>query len=422
MERAAWTTRTNTAHTDRPDLCKSKHCGMFHLFSHCWHWIQIRQEPIRPVTIIFLGLDNAGKSSIIRVIRRVPPCQVLSSAHVDPFRTEIRLDRFDLTLLEMPGGQKNRASWRLYYTQAHALVFVVDASDPGRMKEVACVLASVLRHPCVAGKPLLILANKQDKSSSLLTSEIIELLSLETLVNENKTHCRIEPCSAGAEFSSQHDWGVLKALRWVLRSVMLSYPMLAARVLQESSEERIFRIPSVRGPLRTQDGRMLTDSISDLVEYKSFPVGKKRPLKPIQNILTQTGQNLGKVKKRKRKVRVKETNLMKEDEDDNEMEGRKLSVEQKLSPFTRAQKYQGKGHGTVILPQDEQKEQATGTRKRKKKKKGIPKNQIISQDGATGDMSNTFDLYRRAMQALKLKQEQQRSRSVHKSQGVNPIH
>ncbi|OCT67285.1 ADP-ribosylation factor-like protein 13B [Xenopus laevis] len=421
MERAAWTTtRTKAAQSDGTDHCISRHCRMFHLFTHCWHWVQIRQEPIRQVTILFLGLDNAGKSSVIKVIRRVPPCQVLSSSHFEPFRTEIRLDRFDLTLLEIPGGPKNRASWRLSYSQAHALVFVVDAGDPGRMKEVACVLANVLRHPCVAGKPLLILANKQDKSSSLLTSEIIELLSLETLVNENKTLCRIEPCSSGAEFSSQHDWAILKGLRWVLRSVTLSYPMLAARVQQESFEERNIKIPSLRGPQRTPDGRMLTDSISDLVEYKSFPGGKKRPLKPIQNILSQTGQNLRKVKKSKRKVQVKETNAIKKD--DQKMEERKPSVEQKLSPSARVQKYQGMGHSTVILPQDEKGDQATGTRKRKKKKKAIPNNQIISQDGVTGDMSNTFDLYRKAMQALKLKQEQQRARSVNNRRGDNAVH
>ncbi|KAG8447718.1 hypothetical protein GDO86_015003 [Hymenochirus boettgeri] len=400
---------------------------MFHLFSNCWHWIQVKQKPIRKVTILFLGLDNAGKSSVIKVIKRVPPCQVLSSSHIDPHRTEICLDRFELTLLEIPGGQKSSASWRLFYSQAHALVFIVDASDPARMKEVACLLSSVLRHPLVAGKPFLIFANKQDKSSALLSSEIIELLSLESLVNENKTLCRIEPCTAGADFSSQHDWTILKGLRWVLKCVTLSYNVLNARVLQESFEKRQGSFPSLRAPPRTQDGRMVLEynmsheNLTDLVEYK-FAGGKKKPLKPIQNLLNQTGQNLRCVKKRRRKVRVKENNLINENEHDKQNERKKLNVEQKPSPSCAIKHSHRLAHKTVVLPEEEQNNQSTGPRK-KKKKKIIPKNQIKSQviGGSSEDMSNTFDLYRRAMQALKLKQEQQRVQFVHDKQGVKIV-
>lgn len=77
------------------------------------------------------------------------------SSSSDPFRTELRFDQFELTLLELPSGQKMRANWKLYYAHAHALVFVVDASDHGRIQEVAGVLSSVLKHARVAGKPLL---------------------------------------------------------------------------------------------------------------------------------------------------------------------------------------------------------------------------------------------------------------------------
>ncbi|KAM8952847.1 ADP-ribosylation factor-like protein 13A [Pelodytes ibericus] len=399
---------------------------MFHLLSHCWRWVQIRQEPIRRVTILFLGLENAGKSSVIRVIQRVPPCHVSSTSSTDPLRVELRLDRFDLTLLELPGGQKGRVTWRLHYSQAHALVFVVDASDAGRMQEVENVLASVIRHPRMAGKPLLILANKQDKVCSLLPGEIIELLSLEPLVNENKTVCRIEPCSAATDYCSEHDWVILKGLRWVLRSVTLSYPTLSSRVLQDITEQR--EAQRLRAPGRTPGDRTLPgwevphDGITDLVEYKPFPGGKKRPMKPIQNILAQTGHTLQTVKKRKRKVRVKESSAsqaVKENEEDHEEEVKKSGSGPKTCPSIAAQHTHRMGHRAVIQPESQRASESTGTRKKKKRKKVIPKNQIKSQEveANTGDMSNTFDLYRRAMQALKQKQEQQRERSGRGKQG-----
>ncbi|XP_053547085.1 ADP-ribosylation factor-like protein 13A [Bombina bombina] len=394
---------------------------MFHFLSHCWRWVQIKQEPIRRVTILVLGLENSGKSSIIRVIRRVPPCHV-SSSPTDPHRTDLRLDHFDLTLLELPGGLKGRTSWRFHYPYAHALMFVVDASDPGRMQEVACVLASVLRHPRVSGKPLLILANKQDKSCAILPSEVIELLSLETLVNESQTHCRIEPCSAGTNFHSHHDWAILKGLRWILKSVSLSYPILSARVLQESAELK----DSLKASRRTQVDRALPgwevprDNITDLVQFKSFPGEKKRPLKPIQNILSQTGHSMNNVKKRRRKVRVKETGQLQElkEGEDN----KKWKSEPKGSPSSKAQQTHVIGHRALIQPEEQPSDQTAGLKKKKKKRKLIQKNQIKSQEieANTRDTGNTFDLYRKAMQALKLKQEQQRARSEHGTQENNP--
>ncbi|XP_053330171.1 ADP-ribosylation factor-like protein 13A [Spea bombifrons] len=419
MERAVSTTGTNSLYTYRKNPSFSRYRAMFHLLSHCWRWVKINQEPIRQVTILFLGLENTGKSSVIRVIQRVPPCRVSSSSSTNPLRTELRLDRFNLTLLELPGGPKTRAYWRLHYSQAHALVFVVDSSDTVHMREVESVLASVLRHPQVAGKPLLILANKQDKPSSLVPSEIIELLSLEPLVNENKTLCRIEPCSAAADFCSEHDWAILKGLRWVLRSVALSYPILSLRVQQDCAEQQDSLHLRVSG--RTQDNRVLSywdvphDNIKDLVEYKEFPGGKKRPLKPIQNILTQTGNNLRTLKKKKR-VRAKEPTMpqiAKNNEDEMDEED-KWAVGQKLSPSGAAQNTHLMGHRTVIQPETQHSNRPTGSRKRKKKRKAILKNQIKSQEIGTssGDMSNTFDLYRRAMQALKQKQEQQREKTI----------
>ncbi|XP_026704652.1 ADP-ribosylation factor-like protein 13A isoform X2 [Athene cunicularia] len=55
---------------ERPSL-RAGLPSMFHLFSHCWSWLQAIQEPIRKVTLLVLGLDNAGKTSVIMDIERV---------------------------------------------------------------------------------------------------------------------------------------------------------------------------------------------------------------------------------------------------------------------------------------------------------------------------------------------------------------
>ncbi|NWZ19622.1 AR13A protein, partial [Asarcornis scutulata] len=184
---------------------------MFHLFSHCWSWLQAIQEPIRKVTLLVVGLDNAGKSSVIMDIGRALACEVLPTTQ--PGQICLRVDRFEVTLVDLPGGQRFRSAWRSHYSTAHGLLFVLDSSDLARMEEARKALSRVLSHPDVSGKPLLLLANKQDVAAALLPCELIERLALERLVNENRSPCRIEPCAAAGPARS-----TLQGLRWLLRA------------------------------------------------------------------------------------------------------------------------------------------------------------------------------------------------------------
>ncbi|NXN68782.1 AR13A protein, partial [Himantopus himantopus] len=189
---------------------------MFHLFSHCWSWLQAIQEPIRKVTLLVVGLDNAGKTSVIMDIERALAGEVLPTAQ--PGQTRLRVDRFEVTLVDLPGGQRSRSAWRSHYSSAHGLLFVLDSSDLARMEEVRKVLSRVLSHPDISGKPILLLANKQDAAAALLPCELIERLSLERLVNENRSPCRIEPCAAKRVPPVGPARATLQGLRWLLRA------------------------------------------------------------------------------------------------------------------------------------------------------------------------------------------------------------
>lgn len=106
------------------------------------------------------------------------------------------------------------------------------------------------------------LANKQDKMNALLGNELIEILSLEKLVNESRSLCHIvsiligninilgdigmepkkmdffyipsqEPCSALMDLRRWPDRRTQRGLRWLLRAVYMDYPELCARVAQD---------------------------------------------------------------------------------------------------------------------------------------------------------------------------------------------
>ncbi|NWI64205.1 AR13B protein, partial [Todus mexicanus] len=108
----------------------------------------------RKVTLLVMGLDNAGKTSIIMDIEKALAGEVLPVPQ--PGQTCLRVDRFEVTLVELPGAQRSRAAWRSRYGEAHGLLFVLDSSDTARMDEVRKVLSRVLSHPDISGKPILL--------------------------------------------------------------------------------------------------------------------------------------------------------------------------------------------------------------------------------------------------------------------------
>ncbi|NWR01405.1 AR13A protein, partial [Paradoxornis webbianus] len=143
----------------------------------------------RKVTLLVMGLDNAGKTSVIADIERALAGKVLPDAQ--PGQTCLRVDRFEMTLVELPRGQCSHSAWRSHYSEVHGLLFILDSGDLARIEEACKVLSHVLSHPDVSGKPLLLLANKQDAAAALLSCELIERLCLERLVNENRSPCCI---------------------------------------------------------------------------------------------------------------------------------------------------------------------------------------------------------------------------------------
>ena len=59
--------------------------------------------------------------------------------------------------------QNLRGIWEKYYPDAHAVLFLVDSNDIGRMDDARRCLHSVARNKDLDGAPLLVAVNKQDK-------------------------------------------------------------------------------------------------------------------------------------------------------------------------------------------------------------------------------------------------------------------
>lgn len=125
--------------------------------------------------VLVLGLDGAGKSSIIHAISTNTTRSTSAPTH--GFNTaQILSRRLRIELLEVGGSQNLRTYWNQYLKKAHIMVFVVDSTDDIRLQLARHELHRLLEE--APQLPLLVLANKQDCKSALTISDISSELSL----------------------------------------------------------------------------------------------------------------------------------------------------------------------------------------------------------------------------------------------------
>jgi len=117
--------------------------------------------------ILVLGLDYAGKSSIIKNIQNLPTDSVFPTAgwcrETTVYRGCIRLSFY-----EWSGESSLRSSWR--YEGEKALIYVIDIShnefnDINRIEESCNALDKFLERSKISNIPVLIYANKVDYGS-----------------------------------------------------------------------------------------------------------------------------------------------------------------------------------------------------------------------------------------------------------------
>ncbi|XP_076851225.1 ADP-ribosylation factor-like protein 13A [Brachyhypopomus gauderio] len=424
---------------------------MFSLMSNCCSWVSRVQRPVRKVTVLVVGLDKAGKSLYVRGMSRAPLGDMGPTRGC--VRNELKVENVVVNLLDVGGGPEARASWREYYTEAHGFIFVVDSSDRQRMKEVKDLLRDMLRHPSVAGKPLLVLANKQDKMNALLGSELIEVLSLEKLVNQSQSLCHIESCSALMDLRRRSDRKTQRGVRWLLQAVCSDYSELCARVIRDVArppgpENREQRRKGEKRRKKNKDDRVKASTTEfsheqDELEKESNGTSPQ----PNGNVSEMESSFRTKLKSKK-KVKIKSVKRENKEEGEHEEEdgdgnkaGRLDHTQKEKTGSALLPRRHGKlkrrvkvkeepsDHSGSLTNDDQcltnddctpanatlsplipaRKEQEKNNKKKVvkgKRRNKINTEKILAAYSQPSDLSATFDLYRKAILALKARQDQ----------------
>ncbi|RLN49348.1 hypothetical protein BBJ28_00005423 [Nothophytophthora sp. Chile5] len=123
----------------------------------------------KEVRILILGLDNAGKTTI------------LSDGMCASCTLQYKNIKFQVWDL---GGQTSiRPYWRCYYPNTDAIIYVVDSADIDRLNIAKQELHAMLEEEELKDSILLVFANKQDQKGALNAAQISEAMGLSDIRN-----------------------------------------------------------------------------------------------------------------------------------------------------------------------------------------------------------------------------------------------
>ena len=132
-----------------------------------------------PVRLLMLGLDAAGKTTILYKMKMN---ETVNTIPTIGFNVEtLQYKNIEFNCWDVGGQDKLRPLWQHYFTGTQGLIYVVDSNDEGRITESAENLHKVLSDENMRGVPVLVYANKMDLPHALTVPQISERLGLVNL-------------------------------------------------------------------------------------------------------------------------------------------------------------------------------------------------------------------------------------------------
>ncbi|KAK3326876.1 ADP-ribosylation factor family-domain-containing protein [Apodospora peruviana] len=130
----------------------------------------------REVRILMLGLDAAGKTTILYGLKVNQQVTTIPTVGFNVETVTIKNVKFNVW--DVGGQDKIRPLWRHYYSGTQGLIFVVDSADRARIEEARTELHRIINDREMKDSLLLVLANKQDIEGAMKPQEVIEKLQL----------------------------------------------------------------------------------------------------------------------------------------------------------------------------------------------------------------------------------------------------
>ncbi|KAI1615747.1 ADP-ribosylation factor-like protein 2 [Exophiala viscosa] len=160
----------------------------------------------KEMRILMLGLDNAGKTTIVKKVMNEDVNTV--SPTLGFIIKTIDFQGYKLNIWDVGGQKTIRSYWRNYFEKTDALIWVVDATDRLRIDDCKAELKGLLLEERLAGSSLLVFLNKTDVMGGMSVEEVTKALDLKNILTHRWV---VVPCSA---MTGQN---LEKGLSWVVQ-------------------------------------------------------------------------------------------------------------------------------------------------------------------------------------------------------------
>lgn len=163
----------------------------------------MRPSPEKELRILLLGLDNAGKTTLLKQLASEDVHQVTPTAGFNI--KSVSADGLKLNVWDIGGQAKIRPYWKNYFDHTDVLIFVIDSGDRVRIKEAVAELFTIMDHEKLKTVPILVFVNKQDAQGAMEMTEIQKQFDEEQF--EGRTW-HLQPCSGftGEGVKDGMDW------------------------------------------------------------------------------------------------------------------------------------------------------------------------------------------------------------------------
>jgi len=188
---------------------------MFSLIAGFWRMLFAKVQ----YQVLILGLDDSGKTTLLEHLRhlysgspsprdlKIPPTVGLNIGRVE-------VDRTRLIFWDLGGQQGLRVLWDKYFSDAHAIIYLIDSTDRARLHESISELEKLLIDPQLREVPILILCNKQDSEDAMKGHQMEQELR-----EQSGSRITSERQLRVQEISALTGFGIEKSLEWLLNII-----------------------------------------------------------------------------------------------------------------------------------------------------------------------------------------------------------
>lgn len=203
------------------------------------------ESGLQTLQIAVLGIGGAGKTSIMNALQGKFEPVVKPTIGFRPLSLMLG-DKAMVKLYDLGGGKRIRDIWDQYYHDVHGIIYVIDSTEALEPDaEHIQLFAQALNHPSLKGKPLLIFANKQDRTTEAKSAA--QLQDALPIPAEYQDKLFIAECSAyvppeiveNEELAANFrpDPNLESGIELLCQTIMQDYTTLQTRVLVDCAEK-----------------------------------------------------------------------------------------------------------------------------------------------------------------------------------------